>query len=91
MIQELKPGYDASIQMEKLPIFDRKDRNLIPQKPIAQTLKLYHICKRKDAKFSTHTDFTLPIANTTACTCALQKYKLWLLPRFFGGFLESQI
>lgn len=90
MIQEVKPGFDATNQDRTLPIYKRnKMRSLKVDTP--ETLAPVHIYSRVGPKFPEGAVFTPPIENNEVYSKCIQEYHVWSLARVVGSSGEKQL
>jgi hypothetical protein len=90
MIQELKPGIDATDQDRMLPLYKRsKIRSLNVETP--KTLAPVHIYNRVGPKFPVGAVFTPPVINSEVYAKCIQEYRIWSLARVVGSSGERQL
>lgn len=89
MIQEVKPGFDATIQDRTLPLYQRsKTRSLKVDTP--ETLVPVHIYSRVGPKFPDGAVFSPPTENSEVYSKCIQEYRVWSLARVVGSSGEKQ-
>ncbi len=90
MIQEVKPGFDATNQDRTLPLYERSQtRSLKVDTP--ETLAPVHIYSRAGPKLPEGTVFTPPTINRDVYLNCLQEYRVWSLARVVGSSGEKQL
>jgi hypothetical protein len=86
MIQEVKPGFEATSQDRTLPLYQRsKMRSLKVDTP--ETLAPVHIYNRVGPKFPEGAVFVQPTINSKC----LREYRVWSLARVVGSSGEKQL